>query len=297
MTFLTVRVGDAEFSARLLEERAPGAVEILRAVLPLSVRLLQEEWSGAFLKSVERVVPDGVRCSDQVEPYQAPGRLYLELESGSVAVCYGQGRLQSAVTALPAVPIAEIVGGLAQLADSCRSVQFAGVTEMRVELAPGDVASTEEKEPTGTRVWISLAGAHVAATLLDAERPKICESLKSSLPLLGVATNTHSSGPLVRFWNKTGGSQGETPLEPATSEISLAQSVLYPRYLYYMPKMGFRGIRIPFREPTIMRSAVSGGSAELIAIARFDEDWTAFREAAARLRWEGALPMEFTVLG
>lgn len=295
MTFISLQIGESEFAARLLAERSPQAAEALRAVLPQSFTILQEEWSGAFVKGVERVIPAGVECRDAPEPYQAPGRLYLDPQAGSLAICYGPGRLQTAVGLVPVLPVAEVVGALAPLADACRAVQFDGATTVRISGMDAEPGPTASARPEGTRLAVTLAGARVAATLLENECPDICRNLLKRLPVSGVATNTHSSGPLVRFWNATGGAQGETPLDPSPEDLRLVQTILVPGSLYYLPKMGFRGLRIPFREPTIMRSAISGGGGELIAIARFEGDWSSFREAAARLRQEGALPMGLAV--
>ncbi len=296
MTDISLQLGGRRYRARLLEHRAPVSVDLLKAALPLAVHLLQEEWSGAFLRSVERVIPLGAGCSDRSEPYQAAGRLYLEPISGSLAVCYGQGRLQEAATLLPAIPVADIMGDLTEFADACRSVQFTGVTELRAGPVREDAAADPPAETLRTRIRMRLAGAEAIADLLEAERPGLCAAFAAKLPLTGVATNTHSSGPLVRFWNEAGGAQGETPLQLAAEEGATGQSVLYPGYVYYLPKPGVSGIRVPFREPTIMRSAVTGGGLELIPLARMRGDWDGFREAAGRLRWEGALPMEFTLL-
>ena len=293
MTFVNVRIGSATGSARLLSARAPEVTSAIEAMLPLSVGLVQEQWSGAFLTSVEPVFPSGTRLDDAPEAYQASGALYLDLESGALAVCYGQGRLQNALGPLRAVPVAEFIGGTTQLVEACRSTQFDGVTPMRIEPMQPGMSVLEDDEPVGTRIRMVLGGAQADAILLDGDRPGICASFAERLPLSGVATNTHSSGPLIRFWNSIGGSEGETPLEPSQDEMRFAQSVLYPNYLYYLPKLGFRGLRLPFREPTVMRNAVSAGTLQLIAIAKICGDWSPLRDEASRARFHGALPMEF----
>lgn len=293
MMRLRVRLGGTTFSARVLDEAPPQGIESLKAALPLTATVLQEEWSGAMLKTVDPVVPELDATGAIPEFYQSPGRLYFEVRSGALALCYGPGRLQTAAAPQPTVAIAEVTSAESEFARVCGMVQFEGATALVIEESSDAAAAPSHASPSDGRVRIVLDGVAASASLLSVEHPTICASFRSKLPMAGVATNTHSSGPLLRFWNEAEETQGETVLDLPANEAELTQTVLAPSYIYYLPKVGFRGIRIPFRHPTVMRSAVIGGGMGLIAVARFDGDWSAFRAAAERLRWEGALKIRF----
>ncbi len=291
MSRLELTLRGHSFAARLLRDRSPALAERLERALPLSVHVLQDQWSGAFVRSAETVLSGQGVPGDEPEPYQTAGRVYLDPRTMTLAVCYGRGRLQDAYSAAPAIPLAEVLER-DDFVDVCRSIQFSGASVLTMAAAPGGIQVGAD--PAGPRFQVRLGQSVARAVLLREGRTALCDRFLSMLPLAGIATNTHSSGPLVRFWNETGGPEGETPLDPTDDELRRAEAVLEPGYLYYMPKRGFRGIRIPFRDATMMRSAITGGGSELVPIARFVGDWAPFRQAAARLRWDGALPLSFT---
>jgi hypothetical protein len=144
----------------------------------------------------------------------------------------------------------------------------------------------------GHCIVVTLGDVKATARLLEAESPHVTASFVKLLPLVGQATNTHSSGPLVRFWNPAGGPEGETPLE--LGEDDSGQVILYPGFLYYLPTPPWRGIRIAAREATVMKGAVGGGgSTRLVPLARMEGDWSAFSEAAATLSTSGARQLRF----
>ena len=295
MSFVRVRVGSVECDAELLSDGAPETTRALQAALPISVGLVQEQWSGAFVTSVHPILPLGMRPGDPSQAYQAPGELYVDADSGALAICYGPGRLQNAVRPLRAIPVARVIGDTAQLTEICRAVQFKGLTPMLISSVERATATVEDAASKAD-IHLVIGSAHARAALLDADRPGLCASFLEKLPLSGLATNTHSSGPLIRFWNKLGGDEGETPLAPTDAEMRSAQTVLYPGYLYYLPKAGVSGLRLPFREPTVMRNAISGRILQLLPIAKILGDWSALRDEASRARLDGALPMQISRL-
>ncbi|HEX5499712.1 MAG TPA: hypothetical protein VFX03_10810, partial [Thermomicrobiales bacterium] len=235
-------------------------------------------------------VPISPGVGDRGAPFQHPGLVVLDPTTGGLAMCYGQGRLNP--DALPAapIPVAQIGGDLAPLIEIGGARQWDGAAPFVVSRS-ADQETSLAPEPTahGRTIEVDLDDVTVTATLLEATSPTTTAAFAALLPLAGRATNTHSSGPLTRFWNPAGGSEGETPLETGDDGKEV---ILYPGALYYLPSSPWRGIRIA-REATMMRGAVSGGDTRLVPLARFAGDWSAFQRKAERLRVEGAKPMRF----
>lgn len=283
--FVDITADALRLRARLLAERSPNAVGALRAALPLRGQAFHDQWSGEVFR-----IGVGLRlpAADQPVAYQHPGLVVVDPESDSLGVCYGQGRLQDGFGPLRAVPLAQIGGDLAALARFGVDLQFRGATEV-VLSASADQTSPLADPPLDDfgRIRVSLGHACATARLLGHPTSQAFGSL---LPLVGRATNTHSSGPLVRFWNPAGGPEGETPLE--TTEPG--QVILYPGHLYYLPTPPWRGIRMAVREATVMKGAVGGGgSTRLVPLARLEGDWSALRQAAEALATSGATELRF----
>jgi hypothetical protein len=137
-----------------------------------------------------------------------------------------------------------------------------------------------EPPANGRRIALPLARACAEPVLLEGISPSTTSSFAALLPVVGKATNTYASGPLTRFWNATGGAQGETPLEVPESEITAA--TLY-RGGYYLSTKPYRGIRISAVEPT----AMGGGRSALAPLFRFVGNWSKFAVQAGLLTMEG----------
>lgn len=288
MSWSKIAVGGKEFVARNLDDRAPRTVAALAAVAPVRCEVVHEQWSGAIVATTTRGLLD--TRGDEPEPFQQPGTLYAAVDDGSLALCYGQGRLQDAYAPRRAVPVARIIGDLDELAALCKDVQFRGATELTISpLERPDPGALGSPDP-GPRILVHLADVTATAVLLQDRHPGVTRSLADQLPLNGVATNTHSSGPLVRFWNEKGGDEGETPLEVGPDD-GAGVTILSEGGLYYIPKMGVRGIRIAASGPTMMRSAVRGGGGTLFPLARIVDGAEAFAATARTLRATGAVPM------
>ena len=291
-TFVDVQLGALRLRARLLVERAPGAVQALHAVLPLVGQATHDQWSGELFR-ICGSAPVLASDSDTPVPFQHPGLIVLDPSGAELAVCYGQGRLQDGFGPLRAVPLAQIGGDLASLAQFGQALQFHGATQAGI-VPSVDQSSplTDPPGPASRRIAVTLGGARAMARLLEAEAPGTTHAFAGLLPLVGQATNTHSSGPLVRFWNPAGGPEGETPLAPGATEPG--QVILYPGYLYYLPTPPWRGIRIAARDATVMKGAVGGGgNTRLVPLARFEGDWSGFRQAAETLASSGATELRF----
>jgi hypothetical protein len=305
-TYFTLQFGsELTIHGRLLEEDETLADQI-REALPVKGEAVQDSWSGEVLRlgvTLEKF-DAGAR-----EPlwFMYPGLISIDLEKRELVLCYGQGRLSDGRGLVPTLPLAEVLTDVDALgrwgvhADTRGAVPVA--IDDRDEIPPETLS---DLEPTGPRVVVELGDAKASAALLRESAPLTCAALLRRLPVEGVGTNTIFSGPLVRFWNKDGGPNGETPLETlgqqyeptlevAPTERTRAgrgvtisgepyQELLYPGYLYYLPRRPWRGIRVAAREPTRM-----GGA--LVPFGKFVGDWSAFREVASRLTREGGKPM------
>jgi hypothetical protein len=287
--FVDISAGGLQFRARLLDERAPRAVAALRRALPLRGEAIHDQWSGELfrIRTSDRLLPGN---NDEPVAFQHPGLVMLDPQAAQLAVCYGQGRLQDGFGPLRAVPLAQIGGDLDALARFGLDLQFRGATEFAVAASQDQASPLADPPGAGNgRIGVTLGAARATAQLLDHPSSKAFAGL---LPLVGRATNTHSSGPLVRFWNPDGGAEGETPVEIGPDAPS--QVILYPGYLYYLPTPPWRGIRIAVRDATVMKGAVGGGgSTRLVPLARFEGDWSALRQAAESLATAGATQLRF----
>jgi hypothetical protein len=273
--------------ARLLEERAPVSVTAFRASLPLEGRAFQDQYSAQIMR---------LTCTLQVDPagdrtygYQQPGLVMLDPATGQLAVCFGRGRLQNALGPIAAVAIAEIGGDLAELNVRGDQLQFQGAGPIRFVAAQDQVSALAEVVANGRRIVLTLADARAEADLLEDISPTATFALAALLPLRGKATNTYASGPLTRFWNANGGSQGETPLDVPDAEITA--TTLYGGG-YYLATMPYRGIRISAQEPT----AMGGGRTALAPVFRFVGDWSDFAAQAALLTMEGQKDLRIDLL-
>jgi hypothetical protein len=299
-TYLDVMVGDRTFRARILDDRAEHASAALLAKLPIDAAVVQDEWSRDFMEVVGGPRLEFDR-SDAAVAFQYPGLLVADQDTGSLWICYGQGRLQNGFGPSRAVPIAELAGDLSALRDTGRSLQFDGAKDLSISLSTDQETPVTRAEPRGRRLLVTLGEARVSAVLLENVAPETTGALAHLLPLVGTATNTVSSGPLTRFWNPAGGPEGETPLEVQADESlqgmgsptdrNYRQQIMYPGFMYYLPSKPWRGLRIAFRDATIMKGILAGDAVSLVPVAEFVGDWSAAREIATRLRFVGATPM------
>ena len=285
---IAVNVGGREFAARTFASESAGM--ILRALGGRLFQCVQDEWSGGLLKSLQTgVLEDGTVAIDAPWfTYQYAGLLGLELVSGRVTLAYGDAKSQIEESPRPVVPLAEVQDELDELVKLCRAAQFTGA----VDVAIGEHGPTHlplAQPPADLVVRLGAVSASMAFCA-DAD-PALVSAFRDLLPLSGTATNTHSGGPLTRFWNILGGAEGETPL-PLGETAKLSQ-VLRPGRMYYLPKAPWRGFRLALREPTIMRSAVAGGASTLAPVAVVLNPLADLSQVAARLSVIGRVPMRF----
>lgn len=292
--FVDVRIGEIDLRARLLDERAPVAARALWSALPLTGRARHDDWSGELARLHVGLAPSPI--GDLPVPYQHGGLIVLDPASGDLAIAYGQGRLQNGFGPLPAVPVAAIGGDVAPLATLLGRLQFTGAVPVRVTVSADQRSPlAEAPRPPGPRLHVRLGDASAEAALLESVSPRTAAALRALLPLSGTATNTYSSGPLVRFWNPAGGPEGETPL--AVEPPEAGEVILRPGHLYYFTSLPWRGIRIAARDATVMRNAIAGSSlTRLTPFAALVGNWSAFRAQAEQLQDDGATPLRFDAL-
>jgi hypothetical protein len=287
MRFIDIEITDYVFRANLLETRSPHATEAVWNALPFEGRAAHGTWSGAIFRMLEHA-PVELTERERGIVFQYPGLVSLEPNVKELAICYGQGRLYHPTALLAPLPIAEIGGDLTPLVKLGHRLQFEGATPISVRASVDQDSPLEPPPaPKGRQIEIELGTSVSVATLLENVSPHAATAFAELLPAQGRATNTYSGGPLTRFWNDHGGPEGETPLE--VDNLEQGQTILYPSYIYYLNLRPWRGIRIP-REATVMGGAM-GGNTRLVPIARFQGDWSAFRDQAERIVMEGAKPM------
>jgi hypothetical protein len=278
MQYVDIDFAGLSLRARLLDDPAPATVAAFRASLPIEGHVFQDQYSAQILRSTCRLQVDS--AGDRCYGYQQAGLIMLDPTTGQLALCFGRGRLQNALGPLGAIPIAEIGGDLTELNVRGDQIQFQGAAPIRFAPSGDQTSALAEPPANGRRISLTLAGARAEAVLLEDISPSATSSFAALLPVVGKATNTYASGPLTRFWNATGGAQGETPLEVPESEITA--TTLY-RGGYYLSTKPYRGIRISAVEPT----AMGGGRSALAPLFRFVGNWSEFAVQAGLLTMEG----------
>jgi len=253
-------------------------VEAFWNALPIEGRSFQDQYSAQIMRITSRLEVDPT--GDRAFGYQPPGLLMLDPTTSQLALCFGRGRLQNALVAIGAIPIAEIGGDLTELNARGDRLQFDGAGPIRFSMSEDQESPLADPPLTGQRIALTLAGVRAEAVLLEDVSPIATRGFAAVLPVTGTATNTYASGPLTRFWNSAGGSQGETLLDVPENEV--IASTLYGGG-YYLPTRQWRGIRIAAQEPT----AMGNGRSLLAPVFRFVGDWSAFAAETATLTMEG----------
>lgn len=262
-----------------------------RHALPSTMRAVQSEWSGDIMDLFDGP-PLPVDARNQPVPFQYPGLLVYEPNLERFALCFGEGRWQDGFGPLRPVPVARVTSGLDQLKLFGKSLQFVGAQELTISVAT-ESGCIDEAAESGRSLEIGLGDVIAHGVLLEHTSPHTAAGLAELLPLAGRATNTYASGPLTRFWNDTGGSEGATTVDVAGDPWpDPSCSVAAPGHIYYMTKAPWNGLRIAARSATVMKSALPGGDrSRLVPVAKLIGDWAAFSDAASNLRFTGAQRM------
>jgi hypothetical protein len=278
VTYIDIQFASLPSRARLLANWAPTTVAAFCSALPIEGRAFQDQYSAQIMRITARLEVD--HAHDHVFGYQYAGLLMLDPTTHQLALCFGRGRLQNALGPIGAIPIAEIGGDLTELMLHGDQLQFDGAQPIRFSMSSDQESPLADPPLKGQRITVTLAGACAEAVLLEELSPRAAAAFAAVLPVTGKASNTYASGPLTRFWNATGGPQGETPLDVPETETTA--STLHAGG-YYLPTPPWRGIRIAAQQPT----AMGGGRFPLAPLFRFVGDWSKFAAKAATLTMEG----------
>jgi hypothetical protein len=278
MSYIDIHFGGLRLRGRLLASVAPVTTAAFRNALPMEGRAMQDQYSAQIMRITSRLEVDP--AGDRTFGYQQVGLLMLDPTTSQLALCFGRGRLQNALGPIGAIPIAELGGDLTELNLRGERLQFEGAAPIHFSLSADQESPLADPPLNGQRIVVTLGGSRAEAVLLEEISPKAVAALVAVLPVTGRATNTYASGPLTRFWNGTGGPQGETPLDVPESETTASTLFAGGFYLSTPP---WRGIRIAAREPT----AMGAGRSLLAPVFRFVGDWSEFADQAASLTLEG----------
>ena len=268
--------------AQLLEERAPRTCGVLWEALPLEVPAVHTIWSGNLIHTLEPV-PLAVETLESEVAFQYPGLVMYSPKRRELAVCYADARYRDSGGPEYVTPVAEIVGELGPFIKAAARLQFEGAAPLRVRRAS---AAAAEPEPPldGTRVEIEVDGAVITAVLLEDSAPRTSAAFKALLPLEGPLTNTKWSGAMAHFWGQDRPARGPIGLEVRPQENPTPFH--WPGYIYYHPD--YSGIRICYGDG---QQSGAFSVSHLTPLARFEGDWSAFRDTATRLQVTGARPM------
>ncbi|MFN8525885.1 MAG: DUF3830 family protein [Chloroflexota bacterium] len=283
---IEIELGGSVFVARLLEERAPKTCAALWEALPVSGRAVHAMLSGDMFRLLESVPLDSP--DEECESgFQYPGEVVYYPPLGEIAICYGTARFRGVAHAEYVTPIAEIEGEIGPLATRAKKLQWDGATPLSIRRAAADVA-IPARASTGRRFEVRLGDAVATATFLDATAPRTCAAIAAMLPLSGAATNTTWSGAVTRLWGPLG-EEGKLGLkiEPAEAPTQFH----WPGYLYY--HISWDGIRICYGDG---QQSGAFSVSHMTPFARFEGDWSAFRETAANLYLTGSKQMSLRML-
>jgi hypothetical protein len=207
-----------------------------------------------------------------------------------LAICYDDARYRFSAGPEYVTPVAELQGDLAPLIGAIKNLQFEGAKPITFRSKEGEPHVTAEPRiEAGARLEIELDGKIVTARLLEESAPRTTAAFKSLLPLTGYATNTKWSGPMAHFWGPERANRGSIGLH--VDPVERPTLFHWPGYLYHYPE--WDGLRIPVGD-----AHMSGAFrvAEMTPFAKFEGDWSSFRETGSNLYITGARPMSIRLL-
>jgi hypothetical protein len=134
MTDLSIRVGDLNFTARW-ESQAPLTRDAIRALLPLSSKLIHCRWSGegCWIPFGDERLPVGY---ENHTSHPAPGDIIVytgDLSEGEILIAYGAVAFSSKLGQLAGNHFATIVDGRDQLREMGRRVLWEGAQDIVIE--------------------------------------------------------------------------------------------------------------------------------------------------------------------
>ncbi len=166
-------------------------------------------------------------------------------------------------------------------------LQFAGAAPITIRRAEAEPAPQAPKG--GTKIELVLDGEVFTASLLEDSAPADLRAFKALLPTRRADENTKWSGAMAHFLGtRPAGSRTDWTADRAAREpnhVSLAG------YWYYHPS--YSGIRICYGDG---QQSGAFTVSSLTALARFDGDWSGFREKAGQFYITGARPARIRLL-
>jgi hypothetical protein len=287
--FIEIDLNGTVVRAQLNDDLAPKTCQAIWDALPFEGRAVHAQISGDMFRMLDHApIPD--LAVESGVSFQHPGQVVYYPGIKEIAFCTGRARFRGAPGADGAVgrltPLAEIEGDFSTFHREGEKLQFDGARPIRFRKAADQETPFRYQEEKGTKIEVEVAGITLIATLLEERAPQTVEAFKKILPVEGRITNTAWSGDITRFWGPVG-PEGQLGLD--ITEPENGQTLHWPGYIYYYA--GFQGIRICYGDNGCMGGPWSASS--MTPLARFDGDWSAFRNIAKSLFIEGAKPMTF----
>lgn len=276
--YVDVQVGERRFRGLLLDDRAPAAAGSLWKQLPVSGSMTLDLWSGYVTRTTVSVRLDA-GDADAVVALPHPGLIAWDPRSGGLAVCFGQGRLRDGLGPIPTYPLVQLGGDLSELVRVGSNVQYGGSVPLDIRRSD-DQSSPLQPHPKESSVdlILQLGESQAEASLLTSSAPVAAASFRQALPLIGSATSTFLSGPLIRYRANDRDGDG---LNLRVGDEDVRHQVMWPGYVYYRPEEP-PGLRITTTETAIMAD-LGGRVTSVIPVARLDDVPEQFKAAARGL--------------
>ena len=292
MRFIEIDLNGTVVRALLNDDLAPKTCQAIWDALPFEGRAVHAQISGDMFRMLDHAPVPDVTVESGVS-FQHPGQVIYYPGIKEIAFCTGLARFRGAPGVDGAVgrvtPLAEIEGDFSAFAKVGYDLQFDGARPIRFRKAADQETPFRYPEEQGRKIAVEVDGVTLTATLLEELAPKTTAAFADKLPIAGRITNTAWSGDITRFWGPVG-PEGELGLDITQPENG--KNLHWPGYIYYYA--GWKGIRICYGDNGCMGGP--WGAASLTPLARFDGDWSAFRQIAQSLFTEGAKPMSFRLL-
>lgn len=273
--YLEVQVGEHRFRGLLLDDQAPAAAGSLWQQLPLSGTMTLDLWSG-YVTRVQVSARLSAADSDAVVALPHPGLIAWDPRSGDLTVCFGQGRLRDGLGPMPTYPLIQLGGDLSELVQVGSNVQYGGSVPLDIRRSDDQASPLppHQKESSADLV-VQLGNSQAVASLLTSSAPVAAASFGQALPLIGSATSTFLSGPLIRY---RANDRDADALDLRVGDEDARHQVMWPGYIYYRPEKPC-GLRMTTTETAIMAD-LGGRVTSVIPVARLDDVPEQFKAAA-----------------
>jgi hypothetical protein len=288
MRFIDIELDGTVVRARLNDDLAPKTAQAIWDALPFEGRAVHAQTSGDMFRMLDPV-PIGDVPVESGNTFNSPGQAVYYPPIKEIAFCMGVARFRGLSGYSDLTPVADIEGDFSTWAKKGDALQFTGAKRIQFRRSQDQATPFRYHEPRGRKIEVEFGGTKLRATLLEEMAPRTTAAFAKILPLEGKATNTVWSGQVTRFWGPRG-ERGEIPLD--IDEPENGQTLHWPGYIYYYA--GYRGIRICYGDGVM---GGPWGAATLTPLAKFEGDWSAYREQARAQLTEGEKSMAFRLIG